>query len=110
MTRTLGRGREEQLRWKAQICLFICCKVKIKCFLLFHTSLVGRVEGSLAPSSLFSVQKVELLKKSQERRQQDTLLQGRTKTEFPGPCPRSSCLLCLWGQTNEELHGSSTHE
>lgn len=33
----------------------------------------------------------------------------------PALVPRSSMeqqagLLCLWGQTNEELHGSSTHE
>lgn len=53
VTRTLGREGEEQLRWKAQIRLFICCKVKIKCFLLFHTSLVGRVEGLLTPSPPF---------------------------------------------------------
>lgn len=40
-TRTVGGEGEGKLCWKAQICLFICCKVKIKCFLLFDTSLVG---------------------------------------------------------------------
>lgn len=109
-----GGELEGKLRWKAQICLFICCKVKIKCFLLFDTSLVGGfgvVLAHLVQRKRDTVKKHlesergsrKVLEGEQTNKQLHTIAHMKSCTLFQGMVPRSG--RNWWLQTSGHTWG-----